>query len=472
MCGGVEVLKIAGVFLSLYCCYSFVIFAGKSFSKHKDCEDIMNEQRQTNTMKSKKFRRRSLDESLINPIKKALVGANRNRRQSTTEAAVFQRENLFYNSDRRRKKSDNEIFARFQDTTKERLRTAVKTRPSSCKIENEASGSSSRKNTPTMLRRISRHLIRAYTEAEIRNSISEYPNENEISSKSYESPLLLRYNGKSYDTSSLSTTDSGIESRDDKTVSSDEKSDEDDQLEMRKVLISPSSMGRSFSFDDLSKETAHQGLNDSVDNVSKTPTIRRQFSLREERLKQISASVSPSPMYMQKSLEKLNNNKITLQKGSENYSSDEKISSSQSSKGSRKKKKILQPLVKRIRKVSRNDRPQQQKLIDNSKLEEIVLEIIGERMKSLTYDHKQSSDRCRTISTALENALKLRLTAQPGNPDYKVVAVVYIGETRDQGICFATQCSYAPQQDLFATATYQNEDMYVCSTVMCSKITN
>ena len=106
----------------------------------------MNEQSSTQTMKSKKFRRRSLDESLINPIKRALVGStNRNRRQSTTETADnFQRGNLFYNSDRRRKKSDNEIYARFQDTTKERLRTAVNnSRPSSCKLENEAITSSS-----------------------------------------------------------------------------------------------------------------------------------------------------------------------------------------------------------------------------------------------------------------------------------------------------------------------------------------
>lgn len=428
-------------------------------------------------MKNKKFRRRSLDESLINPIKKALTGVNRNpRRQSTTEA-IFQRGNLFYNSDRRRKKSDNEIYARFQDTTKERLRTAVVNRPSSCKIENEAVPS--RKNTPTMLRRISRNLIRAYTEAESRNSISEFPNEleeatKEAMSKSYESPLVLRHNGRSYDTSSLSTTDSGIESRDDKTVSSDEKSDEDEHLEMRKVLVSPLSLGRSFSFDDLSKETTAKGI-DCVDKTPKAKTIRRQYSLREERLRQMNASVLNSPVYMQKSLEKLNNNRITLQKGSENYSSDEKICGSQTNKGSRKKKKILQPLVKKIRKVSRNEASHQQQeqsklIIDNARLEVIVLEIISARMKSLTYDHKQSSERCRTISTALENSLKVRLTAQPGNPDYKVIAVVYIGETRDQGICFATQCSYAPQQDLFATATYQNEDMYVCATVMCSKI--
>ena len=470
-------------------------------SKDKDCED-MNEQSSTQTMKSKKFRRRSLDESLINPIKRALVGStNRNRRQSTTETADnFQRGNLFYNSDRRRKKSDNEIYARFQDTTKERLRTAVNnSRPSSCKLENEAITSSSsslgsRKNTPTMLRRISRHLIRAYTETESRNSISECPTtptttEGEItSSKSYESPLLPHRlnNGKSYDTSSLSTTDSGIESRDDKTASSDEKSDEDDhRLEMRKISPNATMIGRSFSFDDLSQQQqdADQGRrgNDSVDKVSKKSMVRRNLSLREERLRQITASVSTSPVYMQNSIEKLNNSRVTLHKGSESYSSDEKISSNPQSKASRKKKKIIQPLVKKIRKISRNEtsqqqqkyqEQQQQKLIDNSKLEEIVLEIISEHMKSLTYDHKQSSDRCRTISTALENALKLRLTAQPGNPDYKVIAVVYIGETRDQGICFATQCSYAPQQDLFATATYQNDDMYICSTVMCAKITN
>ena len=432
---------------------------------------MTNEQQQSIAFKNKKFRRRSLDESLINPIK-ALVGSGRNRRQSTNDAA-FQRGNLFYNSDRRRKKSDHEIFARFQDTTKERIRTAV-----------SSDTMPARKNTPTMLRRISKHLIRAYSEAEKRNSITELPNENDestvkasresplIFNKGNDSPLLLRQqSSKNYDTSSLSTTDSGIESRDDKMVSSDERSDDDENLckMPNDMCKSQNVISRSFSYDDLTKN--NEKSQDFTDHTAKTP-VRRQYSLREERVNQINSSVAPSPVFSQKSIEKLNNSRVALQKGSDNYSSDEKISNTQL-KGSRKKKKILQPIVNKIRKVSRSETtPHQQKLlmIDSNRLHQIVMDIISEKMKKMTYDHKQSSDRCRMISTTLENTLKLRLSSQPGNPEYKIIAVVYIGETRDQGICFATQCSYVPQQDLFTTATYQNNDMYVCATIMASRI--
>jgi len=420
----------------------------------------MGEQRQANVLKNKKFRRRSLDESLINPIK-SFVGSNRHRRQSTTDAVNFQRGSLFYNSDRRRKKSDNEAFARFQDTTKERIRTAV-TRSSSCK-ENEIPV---RKHTPTMLRRISRHLIRAYTESEKRNSITELPNENEDATRANTESPILRYNGKNYDTSSLSTTDSGIELRDDKNISSDERSD--DEIDREKVLTkSPNVLIRSLSFDNVTKETEVK----CIENCPTKTTVRRQLSLREERLNQINSAVSQSPVHLEKSIEKLDNN------SSENYSSDEKISqlAQQSIKNDRKKKKIFQPLVKKIRKVSRNETShqiQQPKvlLIDNARLEQIVSDIIAEKMKKLEYDHKKSNDRCRLMSTTIENTLKLCLSAQPGNPGYKVIAIVFIGETRDQGICFATQCSYEPHQDLFATATYQHDNMYVCATVMASRI--
>ena len=426
----------------------------------------MGEQRQANVLKNKKFRRRSLDESLINPIK-AFVGSNRHRRQSTTDAVNFQRGALFYSSDRRRKKSDNELFARFQDTTKERIRTAV-TRSSSCK-ENEIPV---RKNTPTMLRRISKHLIRAYTESEKRNSITELPNENDETRPNTGSPIL-RYNGKSYDTSSLSTTDSGIELRDDKTISSDERSDE--ELDREKILgKSPNILSRSLSFDNITKETDVKSNRREI-SAAKT-AVRRQLSLREERINQNNSTVSPSRVHLENSIEKLN--KAALgNNSSENYSSDEKISqlAQQSVKNDRKKKKIFQPLVKKIRRVSRNETPHQVQqpkvsLIDNTRLEQIVSDIIAEKMKSLDYDHKQSNDRCRLMSTTIENTLKLCLSAQPGNPGYKVIAIVYIGETRDQGICFATQCSYEPHQDLFATATYQHENMFVCATVMASRL--
>lgn len=428
-------------------------------------------------LKTQKRRRRSLDESLINPIKAFVVSA-RLRRQSTTDATNLER-SIFYSSDKRRRQSEHEYFSKLpiQDTTKERLMSAVS--KSSSLEDND-----NNKKTPKMFQRLSRHLARQSfsenAEEKRRNSIHEIPKDsNEMSSS--ETPdsfqhFRKQFDRMSLDATSLSTVDSGVEIRDEKTGSSEdtERSDDGDSLDgiTRDKLLSAQGatlINRSLSTNDVANESATETDKNS-DATMNSSMVHRQYSFREECSNNVPFNVLPSPMVIRTSQEKLNLIRSTA-------SNDEKIQAPSNnnfnSRGSlRKKKKLLQPLVDRLRKTSRSESFDRSSpkltTLDGPGMEKIVSEILREKMRGLEYDHSLSKDRCRMISTTIEKTLKVRLMAQPGYPEYKIVALVYIAETKDNGIFFATQCSYQPSDDLFATATYQNDEMYVCTTVLAT----
>ena len=196
--------------------------------------------------------------------------------------------------------------------------------------------------------------------------------------------------------------------------------------------------------------------NVKISTTPKNTSIRRQYSLREDRSVYMN-KVSPSPMILHASHENLDCNANIL------------IEIKNEIVVPKKKKGLLQPLRNHIRRRSlgRDEMAETKKYLklDNTRLENIVTELLEEKMSTVEYDHKLSNDRCRLLSTCIENALKIHLD---GERDYKILALVYIGEKRDHGICFATQCCYEPTNDLFATATYQNENMFVCACVFAS----
>ncbi|XP_057289585.1 uncharacterized protein LOC130612292 [Hydractinia symbiolongicarpus] len=179
--------------------------------------------------------------------------------------------------------------------------------------------------------------------------------------------------------------------------------------------------------------------------------IHRQYSLREERSKYLS-TVAPSPLILRASHEQL----ISTY--------DKKYDMNFVRDSPKKKRKI--PFVNRMQKISSDSNNSQK--FDNKRLEKLVSDILEAKMRNLTYDHKSSNDRCRLLSKNIEIAIKERLLAS--THEYKIIALVYIGETKDCGIGFATQCSYEPSEDLYATATYEGETLFVCACVMASLI--
>ena len=129
------------------------------------------------------------------------------------------------------------------------------------------------------------------------------------------------------------------------------------------------------------------------------------------------------------------------------------------------KKKLFKPLVNRIRK----DTITNNRILDNDRLRLLMNSILEKRMKHLKYDPTLSIARCRLLSKTLEDTLKEKLTST--YKQYKIVALVFIGETRDQGIAFATQCTYN-DDDLYAISTIEKDKMYIWAVVFAILLQN
>ena len=129
------------------------------------------------------------------------------------------------------------------------------------------------------------------------------------------------------------------------------------------------------------------------------------------------------------------------------------------------KKKLFKPLVNRIRK----DTITNNRILDNERLRLLMNSILEKRMKHLKYDPTLSIPRCRLLSKTLEDTLKEKLAST--YKEYKIVALVFIGETRDQGIAFATQCTYN-DDDLYAISTIEKDNMYIWAVVFAILLQN
>ena len=106
---------------------------------------------------------------------------------------------------------------------------------------------------------------------------------------------------------------------------------------------------------------------------------------------------------------------------------------------------------------------------DNLRLENIILETLKETTKLMSYDPFLSISRSQHISEELVDTVKEKLSHD--TIVYKVVAQVFLGALKDNGFCFATQCSFEPLGDLFASSIVNTDDMFVCAIVKAAKCT-
>lgn len=101
---------------------------------------------------------------------------------------------------------------------------------------------------------------------------------------------------------------------------------------------------------------------------------------------------------------------------------------------------------------------------DELESQEAIREIISDEMVSLlcdcNYESEKCVEQCSRISQAVETKVK-KITPT----DSKIVAVVYIGEIRDQGIEITTQCLWDPEADNFVTASFRNKSLFAVCTV-------
>ena len=93
----------------------------------------------------------------------------------------------------------------------------------------------------------------------------------------------------------------------------------------------------------------------------------------------------------------------------------------------------------------------------------LIKHVLDSHLRNENYDSKTASAKCGKLSKVLEKAVKSRLNAETRN--YKISALVYLGEIRDSGIKMATQCAWEPNHDHFAMATYESEQLFASAMV-------
>jgi hypothetical protein len=96
----------------------------------------------------------------------------------------------------------------------------------------------------------------------------------------------------------------------------------------------------------------------------------------------------------------------------------------------------------------------------NELLRQIVSEELENELEGKNYDSPVCVKQAAKISQAVETRVK-----STTKKDTKVVAVVFIGEIRDQGIEITSQCLWDPLTDSVATASFRNRSLFAVCTV-------
>ncbi|XP_031562871.1 uncharacterized protein LOC116298512 [Actinia tenebrosa] len=96
----------------------------------------------------------------------------------------------------------------------------------------------------------------------------------------------------------------------------------------------------------------------------------------------------------------------------------------------------------------------------NELLRQIITEELENELRGKNYDSPSCVKQAAKISQGVEVRVK-----SISKTNTKVVAVVFIGEIRDQGIEITSQCLWDPLTDSFATASFRNHSLFAVCTV-------
>ncbi|EDO46033.1 predicted protein, partial [Nematostella vectensis] len=91
----------------------------------------------------------------------------------------------------------------------------------------------------------------------------------------------------------------------------------------------------------------------------------------------------------------------------------------------------------------------------------VIRDVLSSYLKQFTeYKHEMFERLC----TLLSDLIKTCVTELCDEP-CKVIVNVFIGAIKGQGIDAATQCTWTPDCDKFATASFQNETLFAVGVV-------
>lgn len=92
--------------------------------------------------------------------------------------------------------------------------------------------------------------------------------------------------------------------------------------------------------------------------------------------------------------------------------------------------------------------------------EEIIATVLLENLTKKQYDPKLCSEQAVCISKKVEEQVRMKVLKEK---EQKVLAVVYIGEVREQAMQISSQCIWDPKEDFVVSASYSGNDIFaVC----------
>lgn len=101
---------------------------------------------------------------------------------------------------------------------------------------------------------------------------------------------------------------------------------------------------------------------------------------------------------------------------------------------------------------------------DDLESQEAIKHIITEELDRSLVDCDYDSERCVAQCASISQAVELRVK-EISPRETKVLAVVYIGEIRDQGLEITSQCLWDPETDKFVTASFRSKALFAVCTV-------
>lgn len=104
------------------------------------------------------------------------------------------------------------------------------------------------------------------------------------------------------------------------------------------------------------------------------------------------------------------------------------------------------------------------------KFRELISTVLKKNLDSCTYDASLSRQLCTHISQILETTF--RSTLNRADIEYKIIALVYIGEIREDGMKQSFQYSFNGDSDFFAMDTFCKDNMFATGTVFATLLEN
>ena len=96
----------------------------------------------------------------------------------------------------------------------------------------------------------------------------------------------------------------------------------------------------------------------------------------------------------------------------------------------------------------------------SDEVEHIIKHIVDDRMQGFKYHPKFCSNMCKLLSDEIKDGIKKLKYDR-----YKIVAVVHIGEKRDQSTVVASRCAWDKSCDDFATYTMETGTLFCTASV-------